>query len=151
MKNLPVSHIQLMCENTCMFSYLERTTWSAHLRHALLERQAISHAQHRCQIRTEGYLDWCQRRPDISTNWWGANQLPCPGHFRDLCQQTHHWPRPLLCVRAASIQMLTHKQNGWKLQDLQWLWAGGPAGIRPVSWSCVWCHLEVRQRIDFCE
>ncbi len=45
--------------------FSERAAGPAHPRHALLECQAISHAQHWCQIWTKGYMDWCQWRPDI--------------------------------------------------------------------------------------
>lgn len=111
-----MSHIEIP-KHTIDFS--ERAAWATYPRHALLERQAIPHAQHRRQIRTKGHLDRRQRRSNIPTHRRGAHQLPRAGHFRDFCQQTHHWSRAVLHVRAAAVQMLTHQQNGRKLPHLQ--------------------------------
>lgn len=123
----------------------ERAAWQTHPRHALLERKAISHAQHRCQVRTEGNLDWCKWRPDVLADRRGPHQLARTRHVGDLRQQAHHWPCALLCVGTASFQMPVNQQNGWKLQDLQWLRAGGLTGLWLVSGSRVWCHMEVSE------
>lgn len=88
---------------TLLTCIAERTAGAAHSRYALLERQTISHAQHWCQIRTQGNVDWCKWRPDILANWRGPHQFPCPCHVGDLCQQAHYWPGALLCVRVPSV------------------------------------------------
>lgn len=124
----------------------ERTAGPTHPRHALLERQAVSHAQHRRKVRTEGDVDRRERRPDVPAHRRGPHQLARAGHVGDLRQQAHHWPRALLRVGAAAVQMPADQQNGRKLQDLQRLRAGGLAGLWLVPGSCVWCHMEVSQR-----
>lgn len=125
----------------------ERTAGPSHPRHALLERQAVSHAQHRRQVRTEGDLDRRERRPDVPAHRRGPHQLARARHVGDLRQQAHHRPGALLRVGAAAVQMPADQQNGRKLQDLQRLRAGGLAGLWFVSGSRVRCHMEVSQRL----
>lgn len=51
-----------------LLAFPERAAWSADPGHALLECQAVSHAQYRCQIWTKSYMDRSQWGPDILAN-----------------------------------------------------------------------------------